>query len=125
MYSFFTRKCYCTNFNCLYVFLSQKGQNRMFLLKEMAVFGTFFAKVRYLPYNAKKCAKNGHFFKQKRSVFNLIFKNLIFLQEWCVLRGYAYEDHSKLQLFLYPQCSFYHLYLNLYSDTKSYTTPLY
>ena len=41
-----------------------------FLLKENAVFDTFFAKVRYLPYNAKKCVKNSIFFKQKRPIFD-------------------------------------------------------
>ena len=50
-----------------------------FLLKEMADFGIFFAKVRYLPYNAKKDAKIGHFFKQKRDNFNVVFKKY-FLQ---------------------------------------------
>ena len=33
----------------------------------MANFSTFFAKVRYLPYNAKKCAKISHFFKRKNA----------------------------------------------------------
>ena len=42
----------------------------MFLLKEMANFSTFFAKVRQGPYNAKKCAKISHFFKQKHAIYD-------------------------------------------------------
>ena len=42
----------------------------MFLLKEMANFSTFFSKVRQVPYNAKKCAKISHFFKQKHAIYD-------------------------------------------------------
>ena len=52
-------------------FLHQRIKKDMFLLKEMAIFSTFFSKVRYLPYNAKKCAKNSHFFKQKHAIYDV------------------------------------------------------
>ena len=50
-----------------------------FLLKEIGVLSTFFSKVRYLPYNAKKCAQNTYFFKQKRHYLRLLGIKIYFL----------------------------------------------
>ena len=53
---------------CNFYFQKQVKKST-FLLEEKGVFSTFFAKVRYLPYNDEKCAKNTLFFKQKSANF--------------------------------------------------------
>ena len=53
----------------------------------MANFSTFFAKVRYLPYNAKKCAKISHFFKQNLRFF------------WPIIIFYAKEADTREIIF--------------------------
>ena len=52
-------------------FLSLDVVNSTISLKEMSVFSMFFAKVRYLPYYAKKSAKKSTFFKRNCAFLRL------------------------------------------------------
>ena len=58
--------------NYLHRRIKMQVKNWPNLLKEKGVFSTFFSKVRQVPYNDEKCAKNTLFFKQKRLNFELL-----------------------------------------------------
>ena len=56
------------------------------MLKETAVFGMFFEKVRYLPYFHEKSAKNTYFFKQFMPFFDAVVANF-FSETYTAYRG--------------------------------------
>ena len=49
---------------------TKRVEKTCFLLKEIAVFDTFFAKVRYLPYNEKNVSKTAISLSKKHVFFD-------------------------------------------------------